>query len=254
MVKQDHFSGKVICLTKISLLLIIMVWLYGVWEVFSTGFSSRAISSVVISFCAVFLVVRLLPKRWKQMKRIEALRRNQGEAALYDMQIETDGMKCSLPIILSTHLSPAAIVLLAVLWFAIGAVTLLGGSPGSLVVFWSDLLWVVLGAIFLGLIGIQKYQRIEATQQGLMVQRGWKQRSISWEQAKLFAALRLLSPESMPVQYELSSAQTLLRWEAHYPKGMMITSPRQKQEYEQRLRDLLSSIRIHTGLPFLDLC
>lgn len=187
------------------------------------------------------------------MKRIEALRRNQGEATLYDMQIETHGMKYSLPITLSTRLSPAAIVLLAVLWFAMGAATLLGGSPGSLVVFWSALLRAVLGVILPGLIGILTYQRIEATQQGLMIQRGWKQHSIAWEQAKLFAALRLLSPESMPVQYELSSAQTLLRWGVHSPKGMMITSPRQKQEYEQRLRDLLSSIRIHTGLPFLDL-
>jgi hypothetical protein len=196
--------------TKITLLLIIMVWLYGVWHAFSTGLSSWAIACVVI-FCVIFSMARAMPKQWKHMKQIEALRRNQGAAALYGMQFETDETKCSLPITLSTHPSHMATVLIAGLWCAIGALISGGAKPGNPAVFWGALIRVVFGALSFGPIVSLKYQRIEATQQGLVVQRGWKRRFIPWDEAKLFAALRLLGPENMPTQYEISSTQTLLR-------------------------------------------
>lgn len=112
---------------------------------------------------------------------------------------------------------------------------------------------LILGGIIIGLTEVLTYKRVEATVQGLSVQQGFQRHTIPWEQALLFAAVRLMDPESTPIKYELSSKRALLRWETKYPGCGFITSPRQRQEYEQLLNDLLSCTHTQTGLLLLDL-
>lgn len=264
MVKYDHFPGVVSWLVKIGVLLPLTVGLYVLWEIFSTWRSldpvnkGLAICEVIVALGMGFLAGKALlqGEEWKQLKRVEALRRNQEEAVLYHTQPETEEAKGLLPITLSMHLSPVVYLGFTIFWFVVlgEALYLMSSSAdatGSRGIY--IMVWIMLGGIIIGLAGIGTYQRIEATPQGLVVQRGLKRRTILWEQARLFAAVRLTSPDCMPVQYELSSPRTLLRWSARYPASGIITSPRQPQAYEQRLCDLLSAIRLHTGLPLLDL-
>ncbi len=264
MVKHDHFPDVVSWLAKIGGLLPLAIGLYAVWKISSTWPSLDPVSKglamleVIATLGMGLLIEKALLKGegWKQLKRVEALRRNQKELALYPIQPEADKAKNVLPVVLSRRLSPMIYLGFTVFWFAVLGETLYltGSSPdaaGSRGIF--SAAWILLGGIIIGLAGAGNYQLIEATAQGLVIQRGIKRRTIPWKQARLFAAVRLMNPDSTPVQYELSSACTLLRWDARYPAGGIITSPRQPQEYEKRLCDLLSSIRLHTGLPLLDL-
>lgn len=264
MVKHDHFPGVVSWLAKIGGLLPLAICLYAVWKLFSTWLSLDPVSEG-LAICEVIATLGMGPligkalfkgEEWQQLKQVESLRRNQKELALYPIQPKVDKTKDVLPIVLSTHLSPVIYLGFTAFWLAALGETLYltGSSPdaaGSRAIF--IVTWLLLGAITIILAGTGKYQRIEATTQGLVIQRGFKRRAIPWEQARLFAAVRLMNPDSMPAQYELSSSCTLLRWGASYPTGGVIASPRQPQEYEKRLCALLSSIRVHTGLPLLDL-
>lgn len=253
MVQRDRFSGRVLWLTIILPGLILIFWLDAVWQVFAHGFTLQTMTIAGLSFGGLWPLARLLPEQWKRLKRIEAQRSNPGEAPVSAMQFELENIQSVSSLTLRSRFSFLAVVIWLVICISIEAVLLKIERPERLFELLIMLIWGVLSPLSFGLGWLLKYQRIEATPQGLLVQRGWRRRFIPWQQARLFASLRLPGLGGTSVQYELSSTQALLRWDAHYPKGMMTTTPRQRQSYEQQLRDVLSFIHLQTGLPLLDL-
>lgn len=267
MIKRDRFSEFISWATRLLGLLLLVLCFIGGWTVFSTsssldlGGKIQAFVKLVVVFSVVvpFIVKLLDPEIWKQWRRVEFLRRNHDQATFYATPPrEINEVRNSLPITLGFRISLGGWGCITALLLALipgiipGSLYLAVKTPimdsGTIIIL--GIFFVFLGGFF-GMLGLLRYQRIEATQEGLLIQRGLKRRTIPWEQATLFASVKL---KGLPDQYELSSASTCLRWEAHYPQGVFIaSSPKTRQEYEQQLLNLLSVIRSRTGLPLMDL-
>jgi hypothetical protein len=112
--------------------------------------------------------------------------------------------------------------------------------------------WVVLGMIVVFLL----YQRIEANETGLTVQRGVIRRHISWNQAHLFAVDHKRDDKKKEVVSnwdELSGERKVVRWDSDAeisPRTLLKFAP---PEYQQELERLRSYIHAKTGLPLRDL-
>lgn len=263
MVKRDRLLAVLIWLPWVLIVLGFVIWLVVLCSLFfiwpSMNFMLRG--GIILGFIVSYLysfrrTVRTVLKRedTKQWRRVEALRMNPQEAPLYEIQPEANETTLVLPAVLRARLSGAIYLGFMVLWSIVfGAILAVlpveGASPEM-----TFYLGVALGGVIIGLTGVLLYQRIEITEQALVVQRGLKRRKIRWEQARLFAVIRVLNGKGVPVQYELSSAHVLLRWNASYPPGFgFVTCPAEKAAYEQLLAGLLAYISTKTGLPLLDL-
>jgi len=261
MVKRDRLLAVMLWLPWALIVLDLLLVLFLLYKLFSTWSSLDFLGrggTIFVILCLLFALpktVRSVLKEGgtRQWKRVEALRMNPQKASLYQVQPEVAETTLVLPAVLRVRLSGAIYLGFMVLWLLVAGVGLFaGGSSLGNGLFL--LLWMALGGMIIGLTGVLMYQRIEITEQALVVQKGLKRRKMPWGQARLFAALRVLDRKGMPVLYELSSASMLLRWNAFYPPGFgFVTYPPGKAAYEQLLAELLAYTHARTDLPLLDL-
>ncbi len=112
--------------------------------------------------------------------------------------------------------------------------------------------WIILAVI----VALLLYQRIEANETGLTVQRGLICRHISWDQAQLFAVDHRKNnkkEEGASNWDELSGKRRVVRWDYDAeisPRTLLQFTP---PEYRQALERLRSYIHEKTALPLRDL-
>jgi hypothetical protein len=148
------------------------------------------------------------------------------------------------------------IVILAIVFMIVAIIAPISLSDvlslGALLLSVLSLSWVVLGMIVVLLL----YQRIEANETGLTVQRGLMHRHISWDQAHLFAVDHNRDDKKKDVASnwdELSGERKVVRWDSDAeisPRTLLQFTP---PEYKQELERLRSYIHEKTGLPLRDL-
>ncbi len=212
--------------------------------------------------CLVLAIERLL-NALNRRKRLATLRQNPEQVPLSSEQplplLMLTG-KHPLPV-LTKQISRGAHLIMLAVWFSISVlITLTTVFPGSssanipvklseALGLWSACWIVVQGTVTLGL-----YQRIETSESGLLVQRGAIRRRISWNQACLFAMDTTNFRGRLSNQFELSSAQQIVRWgwesKGSRPQFAFQPAP---PEYRQALEHLLSYIHEKTALPLRDL-
>lgn len=214
-------------------------------------------------FSLLFFIVWGLPLAFSMLRiprqrlRVESLRMRMNEAPLFEKQPAYDEADLPVPITLTLKLSPGAYLVFAAFWFITLGIVLAFQTPYFLAwhVFWWVIgAWIALGVLILGLCAIAFYQRIEVSEERLMVQHGWRRRTIPWTEARLFAVIGLDEKNNTRAnQYELSSQHTILRW-VHVPAGVgFVLQPGNRDEYKRLLEELRAYIRVKTGLMVRDL-
>src|SRR5579875_397286 len=268
MVKRDRLLALSIWLPKILIMLGFMIFFVILWRFFSAwpslDFVTKGATAlgIVFSLSAVLSGVRLVRREeyLRQWKHVETLRMESPKAFPCQVQPEISQKALILPIILSTRLSAVVYFGFLIFWLLVVSIFLVlpeaflntVTSRGTFPITFLALL--ALGGIIIGLTGTLMYQRIEATEQALTVQRGLKRQKLLWEQAKLFASIRILGGGDTPAQYKISGEHKLLRLTTAYPPCYgFVTRPQGKEPYERLLNDLLTYIHARTGLPLLDL-
>jgi hypothetical protein len=102
-------------------------------------------------------------------------------------------------------------------------------------------------------------QQITVTEHGLLKLGLRKARTITWNEARLFAMGSIFGAKKYPypLLYELSSANEIIRWTWMRPntwRVMFFAKPTVSQEeYNRQMQALLSLIAAKTGLPLYDL-
>lgn len=205
----------------------------------------------------------------RQRLRVESLRMRMNEAPLFERQPAYDRADLPVPVTLTIKLSRGTYLVFSIFWLLMLGIVLIFQTPYFLaaqILWWVIAGWIVLGALVLGAFSLGFYQRIEVSEDSLMVQRGWLRRSIPWNEARLFAILTFDQPgnsssrtivsekeHSGPRMYELSSPRAILRW-VHGAVGPAFTLyPRDREEYQRLMEELRAYIRMKTGLMVLDL-
>lgn len=220
-------------------------------------------STPLEKFALLFFILWGFPLAFSALRvpryrlRVESLRMHLDEAPLFEKQPAYDEAHLPVPVTLSVRLSRGTCLFFAVFWLLMLGVVLVFQTPSFLaagVLWWAIAVWLVLGALVLGLFALTFYQRIEITDDSLMVQHGWLRRRIPWQEARLFAVLSLDEKNrSSANQYELSSRRAILRW-THSPVGpAFVSQPRERDEYKRLLEELRAYIRVKTGLMVRDL-
>ena len=229
-------------------------------------------------FSLLFFIVWGLPLAFSMLRiprqrlRVESLRMRMKEAPLFERQPAYDEANLPVPATLTFKLSQGAYLVFTTFWLITLGIVLAFQTPYFLAwhIFWWVIgAWIALGGLILGLCSIAFYQRIEVTEESLMVQHGWRRRAIPWKEARLFAILsfdeKKASPHSATIinprerrtpsatQYELSGPRTILRWTHGAPGPGFLLHPRDREEYKRLLEELRAYIRIKTGLMLLDL-
>lgn len=226
-------------------------------------FWSWTSSTPLEKFTLLFFILWGFPLAFSALRvprhqlRVEALRMRMNEVPLFEKQPAYDEAHLPVPVTLTIKLSRGACLFFAVFWLLLLGIILIFQTPYFLaagILWWVIVAWIALGALVLGLFALTFYQRIEVTDETLMVQHGPLRRRLSWREARLFAVLSLDEKNSASAnQYELSSARTILRW-AHGPVGSAFVSyPHDRDEYKRLLEELRAYIRVKTGLMVRDL-
>jgi hypothetical protein len=214
-------------------------------------------------FTLLFFIVWGLPLAFSMLRiprqrlRVESLRMRMYEAPLFEKQPAYEETDLPVPVMLTLKISPGACLVFAAFWLITLGIVLAFQAPYFLawhIFWWVIVAWIALGGLVLGLCAIAFYQRIEVTEESLMVQRGWKRRAIPWKEARLFAVIGLDEKNNSRVtQYELSSKRAILRW-VHVPAGVgFVLQPGNRDEYKRLLENLRVYIRVKTGLMVRDL-
>ncbi len=205
----------------------------------------------------------------RQRLRVESLRMRMNEAPLFERQPAYDQADLPVPVTLTIKLARGTYLVFSLFWLLMLGVVLIFQTPYFLaaqILWWVIAAWIVLGALVLGAFSLGFYQRIEVTQDSLMVQRGWLRRHIPWNEARLFAILSFDQPGNSaartvvnererpgPRLYELSSPRTILRWVHGVVGPAFALYPRDREEYKRLMEELRAYIRMRTGLMVLDL-
>ena len=105
---------------------------------------------------------------------------------------------------------------------------------------------------------VWKYKWIEVSEEGLTLRDIVSRRSIRWQEAELFAiaaSVKAGSTSTQPtsIQFELSSATTIVRWTTELKPSRLTRLSSPFPEYAQQMSDLLVLIAGKTGLPLHDL-
>ena len=204
--------------------------------------------------------------RWlKRRRRLAFLRLNPEQAPLYSEQplpwLILEGNPP--PLVFTKRLSRGSHLILLAIWLGMAAIFMFGiiSSAGSSPLSVPASLGIVLGgwsaywAVLQGFLTLAFYQRIEASENSLLVQRGIIRRSIRWEQARLFAIDYTNFRGTTLHTYELSGPQQIVRWEwerSRRPRPQFTLKPA-PPEYQRELERLKSYIHEKTGLPLRDL-
>ena len=153
----------------------------------------------------------------------------------------------------------AVLIIIAILVIVFTIVALITSAPlpdllllGAILFSALSLFWIVLGLIVVLLL----YQRIEANETGLTVQRGLIRRRIAWDQAAVFAVDHKIDDrrrERASNWDELSGESQVVRWEYDAEISPAIFLQFTPPEYQQALERLRSYIHQKTGLPSRDL-
>jgi hypothetical protein len=203
----------------------------------------------------------------RQRLRVESLRMRMNEAPLYEKQPAYDQAALCVPVTLTVRLSAGTCQVFTMFWLLMLAVVLIFQTSFFLalqILWWVVGGWLLLGALVLAAFAVGFYQRIEVSEDALLVQHGWLRRRVPWGEARLFAILNLEEPARSSTHrvvpererarlYELSSAHTILRWVHEGGGPAFVSSPRDREEYRRLLEELRAYIRIKTGLMVLDL-
>lgn len=129
--------------------------------------------------------------------------------------------------------------------------------------FWLDLFWpggaldylglgisLTLAFIFCLLLFLNRCERIVADEEGLAVRTPYRRQMLRWQEARLFAIHATSLAGNPPTEYELSSAEKIIR----LSRDLKSTTPNQPGWLVPEPMDLvLSLISARTGLPLLDL-
>lgn len=198
---------------------------------------------------------RLRPPR--QHLRLEALRMRSDEAPLLEKQPAYDVADLPVPVTLEVKLAPGACIVFGTFWLAMLGLVLVFQVTYFLawqILWWVVGVWIALGTLILALSALVFYQRIEVTDEALMVQHGLRRQSIAWPDARLFALISLDEKNTTRAnQYELSSERSILRWTHGAVGAGFVLQPRDRNEYRRILEELRAYIRIKTGLMVRDL-
>ena len=127
---------------------------------------------------------------------------------------------------------------------------------GSIV---SPLLLAVAAALPLSVLALlSRYKWIEVSEEGLTLRDIISRRSVRWQEAELFAIAASVkggstSTEPTPIQFEISSATTIVRWTTELKPSRLTRLSSPFPEYARQMSDLLLLIAGKTGLPLHDL-
>lgn len=231
------------------------------------------ISLIIMSVLCIFiLLARLLQvilflrhqfQERRIRKHIALLRMRPEEIPLCAEQPLCLGLQ---PSVLTKKFSWQSHRLLFIIWLSlligVGMVLLCFGFAKALSLSDAFFAWGVISG-FMGLImlfvhafaSVFFYQRIEANETELVVQRGFIRRSLSWDKARLFAVSHRKDDRNKSISHwdELSDGKKVICWEYDAeisPRTAFQFSP---AEYPQELICLRSYIRERTDLPLRDL-
>lgn len=217
----------------------------------------------------IIFSVKSLLEMLKRQKRLAALRMNPQEIPLHPDQPPD---LAPLPGVLTRKFSGkgmwflfgigsgiAILIAIVILVIVFTIVALIVPAPfpdilllGAILLSSLSLCWVVLCLIVVLLL----YQRIEANEIGLTVQRGLIRRQIAWDQALVFAVDHKIDDrrrERASNWDELSGESQVVRWEYDAEISPAIFLQFTPPEYQQALKRLRSYIHQKTGLPLRDL-
>lgn len=217
----------------------------------------------------IIFAVKSLLEVLKRHKHLVALRMNPQEIPLYPEQpLDLARPPCVLTRKLSGKgmwflfgigSGIAVLIIIAILVIVFTIVALITSAPlpdllllGAILFSALSLFWIVLGLIVVLLL----YQRIEANETGLTVQRGLIRRRIAWDQAAVFAVDHKIDDrrrERASNWDELSGESQVVRWEYDAEISPAIFLQFTPPEYQQALERLRSYIHQKTGLPSRDL-
>lgn len=235
--------------------------LFCLWLLFSpalwSDWSPPAIGlKVLIVLAGIALPLRAMGELknppLKKMAHLEWSRMNWQDSPALKLQTEPENENFALPLVLTRRMSATVYCLVMLIsFFVLGIIFAIANiftevtSSSGATVWWDLPGLLVFIMIVMGILGVALYQRIEATEQALIVRRGIIRHKVMWEQAVLFA---LISENG---GYELSSKRKIARW-SHKP-GIFITHPTEKQTYQRLMDHMLVYIQCRTNLSLHDL-
>lgn len=206
--------------------------------------------------------IQNLRHRLKVQKRIALLRTTPDEIPLYPEQ----PLQLALtPTVLTRKLSWKGHLLFFACWFGVvmvvEVITLLiapiTSTPLSDTLLAGVLIFIFFGAFMIALhalFAVMFYQRVEARETELIVQRGFIRRQLSWDQARLFAVDQTKDINNTISHWdELSGDQKVVRWEHNAEISPWTALKFSPPEYRQELACLRNYIRAKTDLPLRDL-
>ncbi len=192
--------------------------------------------------------------RFKKLRRAQYWRRlafaNPQMVPLAQPQPVADPAAIPLPLVISwrpTWVSYPLVLLMV--WIALAF--WFGMVGGSLVVSLLLAAALALPLSVLGLLGSHTW--LEVSEEGLTLRGFFSRRTIRWQEAELFAIAASPQTSFQPVQFELSSATTIVCWtpELKPPRLTHLSSP--FPDYAWQMHNLLLLIAGKTGLPLHDL-
>jgi hypothetical protein len=252
MVKRDLSLVIMRSVTKLLAILLFLIPLIFLWGYIFGGWPLGAGDIIPIAF-AIFApfagVAFWRDGNVKRMEYVESLRMGARDVSVIELDDDAQSEKPLLPIILILLMSTSWYVVFPIVWLLLLGIVLPFINTGFDIqdMFLLFALWLVLGGVAIGFTGIAVYQRIEVTEQALIMQKGIIRSKITWEQALLFAYI------AKNKEYELSSKHAILRWSRSY-SGLGFTSrPVEKQAYEHLIDAMLVYIQQRTDLPLRDL-
>ncbi len=270
----------------------ILIWTLGLFKVIfgirefwaqnSFFFKLVAISSLLFLLVALVVSFYLLVHYHKNWLRLERARRKSEEFPLYEPQpsyapaLQGGGIPPALKKTLAHRdIIQIVLTLLVVLDVLVVIYTLVAIASNTHITAQIVLApWLIffvgLGIFFVPIvwyIALCEYERMEASEYGLMRQKGLLHRFLPWEESRLFAVGG--KADRQPEWIELSSAKVLLRWPFTLKDFGILGGPRYtflaretpespyrsitRGEYEYQLQRLYGYVRLKTNLPLRDL-
>ncbi len=270
----------------------ILIWTLGLFKVIfgirefwaqnSFFFKLVAISSLLFLLVALVVSFHLLVHYHKNWLRLERARRKPEVFPLYEPQssyapaLQGGGIPPALKKTLA-HRDIIQIVLtllvvldVLVVIFTLVAIASNTHMTAQIVLAPWLIFFVGLGIFFVPIIwyiALSEYERMEASEYGLMRQKGLLHRILPWEESRLFAVGG--KADRQPEWIELSSAKVLLRLPFTLKDFGILGGPRYtflaretpespyrsitRGEYEYQLQRLYGYMRLKTNLPLRDL-
>ncbi|MGB8348420.1 MAG: hypothetical protein WCD86_26300 [Ktedonobacteraceae bacterium] len=251
------------------------------WDIANLFLKILSVFLILGCLCLIIVCVRSLVDQCRQWRKVERMRMSPEALSNYTAQPSYAPVlrDSDMPLIIKKQMSRrilaiATITVNSVVFLLIGIMSVVALINHDLPTLQDWLLLALIAlcmAAFVTLLvcvfALIEYERIEAGERGLMMQKGFWRRFVPWEQARLFAVCGKRDYE--PEWIELSSAKVILRWpystkndslpgqqrKDYYMRKMAETSfqPVSRGEYEHQLSRLPGYVKMKTGLPLRDL-